>query len=229
MTHAECVAYHHQVHGEISRELPLTLRRYVQNHVFDGAFGSRGEATHSQVVARDSVSELYWDDAEGMRATFMHPHVQQKVGPDGPNFGEVLTTANLIAHEVDLSVPRPGPGDAKVLHFMRASSGIDLPTFFERWSAAHEHALRAAPAAGAAIRRAVQNRQIPDANAMLAYFGSQVSPHEGVAALWFDDAASIGVFRAYESAILEFNADPQRAFYSPRDSFFVYAREALIL
>ena len=39
MTHAEYLAYVQHVHGAISTEQPLTLRRYVQNHVFDAAFG----------------------------------------------------------------------------------------------------------------------------------------------------------------------------------------------
>jgi hypothetical protein len=132
MTHAECMAYHHQVHGRISREVPLTLRRYVQNHVFDSAFGSSRASSHEQVVARDSVSELCWDDLDGMRATFMHPDVQQKIGPDGVNFAEVSTTANLVAYEVEMPVLHPGPGDVKLMHFLRAAKGIDLPMFFDR-------------------------------------------------------------------------------------------------
>jgi hypothetical protein len=229
MTHAECVAYHHQVHGALSREVPTALRHYMQNHVFDSAFGTAAEATHGQVVARDSVAELYWDDADGMRATFGHAHVQQKVGPDGPRFSDVLSTANMVAHEVPLPVPQPGPGNAKVMHFLRAAQGVDLATFFARWTAAHSHALAQAPAAAQALRRAVQNRQIPEANPMLAYFGSRGLPHEGVAALWFDDEASIGLFRAYEAALLAFNANPAQTFYVPGESFFVYAREARIL
>jgi hypothetical protein len=229
MTHAECVAYHQQVHGAIAREQPLTLRRYVQNHVFDAAFGTRESGASQQSVARDSVTELYWDDFAGMGATFAHPFTQQRVGPDGPNFGDITTTANLVATEVELPVPHPGPGGAKVMHFLRATPGLALGTFFDLWTAAHEHALAEAPAAAAVLRRAAQNRQVPEGNQLLSYFGSSVAPFEGVGSLWFSDESSIGLFRAYEAEMLRFNAQARQAFYVPENSFFVYAREVLIL
>jgi hypothetical protein len=76
MTHAEYVAYVQHEHGAISNENPVTLRRYVQNHVFDAAFGSGAEAVHVQTVARDSVTELFWDSPQDMAATFGHEHVR---------------------------------------------------------------------------------------------------------------------------------------------------------
>lgn len=59
--------------------------------------------------------------------------------------------------------------------------------------------------------------------------GSLEAPFEGVGCLWFDDASTIGAFRAYEAALLHFNAQAHQAFYVPAKSFFVYAREVLIL
>jgi len=229
MTHAECVAYHQQVHGAIAREQPVTLRRYVQNHVFDAAYGTREDGAGQQVAARDSVTELYWDDFPGMGATFAHSYTQQKVGPDGPNFGDITTTANLVAQEVELPVPHPGLGGAKVMHFLRGAPGLALDVFVERWALAHQRALAEAPAAASAMRRAAQNRQVPEGNALLKYFGSSEAPFEGVGCLWFDDASTIGAFRAYEAALLRINAQAHQAFYLPAKSFFVYAREVLIL
>ena len=52
--------------------------------------------------------------------------------------------------------------------------------------------------------------------------------YEGVASLWFDNASTIGAFRAYERALLEINADARTAFYQPAQSFFLYATEVLI-
>lgn len=74
----------------------------------------------------------------------------------------------------------------------------------------------------------MHNRQLPEFNQMLGYFGGSDVFYEGVASLWFDDAASTGVFRAYERALLEINRDPQRAFYRPSESFFLYATEVQI-
>ena len=233
MTHAEYLAYVQQVHGAISNENPLTLRRYVQNHVFDAAFGSSAEVMHAQTVARDSVTELWWDSPQDMAANFAHEHVRTKVGPDATNFADASRTLSVVAMEAEQPVPMPGarPGacGAKVLHYLRMAQGLALPAFFERWAAAHERALAASPVAAAAVRRCVHNRQLSEFNPLLAYFGGQDGPiYEGVASLWFDDTASVGAFRAYERALLAVNAEPDAAFYQPAQSFFVYATEVPI-
>jgi len=230
MTHAEYLAYVQHVHGAISTENPVTLRRYVQNHVFDAAFGSGAEAAHSMTVARDSVTELWWDSPEDMAANLAHEHVRTKVGPDGANFGDASRTLSLVAVEAEQPVLHAGRAcGAKVLHYLRMAEGLALATFFDRWARAHEKALGAVPAAAAAIRRCVHNRQLGEFNPMLAYFGAKDVPvYEGVASLWFDDTASVGAFRAYERALLAINAEPDAAFYVPAQSFFVYATEVPI-
>lgn len=230
MTHAEYVAYVQHVHGALSRENPVTLRRYVQNHVFDSAFGSAAEPAHSMAVSRDSVTELFWDSPQDMAATFQHEHVKAKVGPDGPNFCDTSLSLSLVAAESEQPVAKPAVGSgAKVLHFLRASQGLTLPLFFERWASAHRRALQAAPAAAAAMRRCVHSRQIPDFNAMLSYFNAKDVPiYEGVASHWFDDTSHVGAFREYERALNAANAEPGTDFYQPAQSFFVYATEITI-
>jgi hypothetical protein len=230
MTHAEYLAYVQHVHGAISNENPVTLRRYVQNHVFDAAFGSGAEAVHAQTLARDSVTELFWDSPQDMAATFAHEHVRGKVGPDAANFGETSRTLSVVAVEAEQPVPHPGRATgAKVLHYLRGAAGLALPEFFARWASAHERALAAAPLAAAQLRRCVHNRQVSEFNPMLAYFGAKdVAIYEGVASVWFDDTASVGVFRAYERALLAINAEAGAAFYDPAQSFFVYATEVPI-
>lgn len=230
MTHAEYLAYIQHVHGAISNENPVALRRYVQNHVFDAAFGSASEAVHSMPVARDSVTELYWDSADDMAATFAHEHVRTKVGPDAVNFADASLSLSLVAVEAEQPVMRSERATgAKVLHYVRAAEGLALPEFFERWAQAHQRALATEPVAAAALRRCVHNRQLPDFNAMLAYFSAKDRPiYEGVSSLWFDDVSSVSAFRAYERALLEINDDPAAAFYRPSRSFFVYTTEVPI-
>jgi hypothetical protein len=227
MTHGEYLAYVQHVHGAIACENPVAMKRYVQNHVFDSAFGSSAESAHSMVAARDSVTELYWDSAEDMRATFSHEHVRTKVGPDGANFSDTSVALSMVAIEAEQAVTHPGSfGGAKVLHYLRSDAGLPLQEFFARWSQAHAYALEAAPVAGAALRRCVHNRQLPEFNPMLAYFGGRDIPiYEGVGSLYFDSAHTIGAFRAYESALLAYNADPATRFYAPEQSFFLYATE----
>lgn len=230
MTHGEYLAYVQHVHGAISNAKPLYLSRYVQNHVFDAAFGSTAEGAHSMTVARDSVTELWWDSPEDMNATFAHEYVRTKVGPDGANFGDVSRTLSLVAVEVEQPVVNPGQAcGAKVLHYLRMAAGLDLQTFFMRWAAAHERVLAENPHVAAVVRRCVHNHQLSEFNPMLAYFGAKDVPiYEGMASLWFDDTASVGMFRAYERALLAINAEPAATFYEPAQSFFVYATEVPI-
>jgi len=230
MTHAEYLAYVEHVHGAISNENPVTVRRYVQNHVFDSAFGSGAEAAHSMTVARDSVTELYWDDAQAMAATFAHEHVRTKVGPDALKFSDTSVALSVVAVESEQPVAKPSTGcGAKVLHYLRAVEGMGLPEFFTRWAKAHAMALEASPAAAAAVRRCVHNHQLPEFNSMLAYFGGKDLPiYEGVSSLWFDNVFAVGAFRDYERALLGINSDPGTAFYRPDQSFFLYATEVPI-
>lgn len=230
MTHAEFVAYVQHVHGAISNAQPLTLRRYVQNHVFDAAFGSSSDAVHAMTMARDSITELWWDSPQDMGETFAHEYVRTKVGPDAANFADASRTLSLVAVEAEQAVPHPGRATgAKVLHYLRAAAGLALPEFFARWASAHERVLAASPLAVAKLRRCVHNRQVSDFNPMLAYFGAKdVAIYEGVASLWFDDTASVAAFRDYERALLAVNAEADAAFYDPAQSFFVYATEVPI-
>lgn len=230
MTHAEYLAYIQHVHGALSNENPVALRRYVQNHVFDSAFGSAAEPSHQQRVGRDSITELAWDNEQDMVATFGHEHVRTRVGPDGQNFADVSVALSLVATEVEMPVPHAGRRQgAKVMQFVRAAEGLTLETFFERWTNAHHRALAQTSGAAQWLRRCVQNRQLPAFNEMLRYFNADgISAYEGVMSLWFDNLGCIGLFREYEQALLAINSDPASAFFQPAQSFFVYATEVPI-
>ena len=229
MTHAEYLAYIQHVHGAISNENPATLRRYVQNHVFDSAFGTTAQPAHAMVVSRDSVTELYWDSPQDMTATFQHEHVRTKVGPDGPKFADLSVSLSMVAVEAEQTVISPARSvGAKVMHFLRAAEGLRLTEFFDRWAKAHALVLERSPASAAQLRRCVHNRQLPEFNDMLSYFGGLDTYYEGVASLWFDNPTAIGAFRIYESEMHDINANPKTAFYRPDLSFFVYATEVPI-
>ncbi|NDY93891.1 EthD domain-containing protein [Ideonella livida] len=231
MTHAEFIAYIQHRHAALSREQPVRLRRYVQHHVLDAAYGRLGEPTHppAQVLARDSVTELTWDHAADMVATFQHEHVRTRVGPDGALFADMSRSLSLVAEPLEQPVPHPGWGGAKVLHVLFAAPEVSLPDFVARWEAAHRHALAQAPQAAAALRRTVHQRQLPEFNPMLAYFGGLPEHPEGVASHWFDTPAHLGAFRAYEAAFQAFNDVPGQRFFDPSRSFQLHATEWLVL
>jgi hypothetical protein len=136
----------------------------------------------------------------------------------------------MVAVEAEQKVSHPGHGDAKVMHFMRAIEGISLEEFFSRWELAHNRIIEDVPEVGRHLRQCIHNRCIDDANELLAYFQTDVSKiHEGVASIWFENATSIENFRAYEAELLKINSETEHRFYDPAESFFVHARESLVL
>lgn len=230
MTHAEYIAYVHRVHGGLAQANPLTIQRYVQNHVFDAAFGALTDATHSQVVARDSITELFWEDFSAMAQTFSHPYTRDTVGPDARHFADTRTTLSLIAEEQPLVVEAPAHAGAKVMHFLRRAPGLSQAEFLSRWTSAHVRVMKDDPVVAASVRRAVQSRQLSEGEQLLKYFGNQeVLPYEGVGSLWYDDESCVGLFRRYEAGLLRINAQADTEFYVPQASFFVCAREVQII
>ena len=239
MTHADYIAYIYRVHAKIAREVPGTLSRYIQNHVFDSAFGVKGENKFPGPEVRDSVTELFFESMEAMQANFMDPHVQQKVGPDGINFSDLTSPISLIARDVEQSVAdtnieqvaaAANAANAKVLHFLRAAPELSLEEFERRLTSAHETVLKENPVAASTVRRCVHNIQLAEANEILKYFGQQPLPvFEAMASLWFDNESCIASYRSYEQTLLKINSDPERRFYEPDQSFFLYAQEKLII
>ena len=119
MTHQEYLNYAQNVHGTLARQKPLTIRRYVQSHVFDSAFGSDVDVGYHQTFNRDSVTELFFDDFAGLVQTFSDPYVQQTVRSDGANFADLSEQFAQLMTEVPMPVARPGAGEIKVMHFIK--------------------------------------------------------------------------------------------------------------
>ena len=82
ITHAEYLAYVQHVHGAISNEQPLMLRRYVQNHI-------DGERTRPDIpttaVEIDGVAELWFDDQAALE-TAAHTPEMKALHADGAKF-----------------------------------------------------------------------------------------------------------------------------------------------
>lgn len=230
MTSAEFFAYIQNVHGSITADNPLTIHRYVQNHVYDGAFGAKSEKTHSQFPSRDCITELYFEDADALKSTFTNNYVKKVVGPDGQNFSDEANALSIVVEEYEQKVINPSKScGGKVVQFLRAKEGLELNEFFERWCRAHTQALTMSPLAAATLRRCIHQHQLPQFNEMLSYFGGKDIPiYEGAASLWYDDMSTVGAFRAYEQVLQAINDNPDTAFYQPEQSFFVYVREVPI-
>lgn len=225
MTHAEYLHYLEHVHGAISREKPVGVVRYIQSHVFDGAYGADGDAGYC-VPFRDSVTELYFKDVPSLIQTFTDPCVQQKVAADGANFADFTEQLAQLMAEQELPVPSPGTGAIKVMQFVKKSPELSLEDFFSRWSDAHEAEIGASEFLPL-VRRCVQSRYIPDGDRITAHFGPKVDRYEGCMSFWLEDESAIAAFRNYQRGMEKRSANGA-TFMDPRTSFFVCAREVSI-
>ncbi|MEV7731782.1 EthD domain-containing protein [Streptomyces sp. NPDC088921] len=227
MTHTEYADYVREVHGGIAVAKKMALRKYVQNHVFDSAYGAIGDTGYQVKLPRDSVTELYFDNLDSMAQTFSDPYTRDVVGPDGVNFSDLPASLSVLVEEHRTEVPQPGPGTVKVLYFLKAAEGMEPEAFQQRWQQAHGDVLADASGPARYLRGYEWNPAVPS-DGMTEYFGGSEQPaYEAYAALWFDDEEAVEGFRAYEEALAK-HAEKQGAFHQPSLSFFLLTREVVI-
>ncbi|RPE46665.1 EthD domain-containing protein [Streptomyces sp. Ag109_O5-1] len=228
MTHAEYADYVREVHGGIAVANKLTLRKYVQNHVFDSAYGALGDTGYQVTLPRDSVTELYFDSLETMGQTFTDPYTREVVGPDGVNFSDLPAALSLLVAEERAEVPQPGPGAVKVLYFFKAAEGMEPSVFQERRQHAHEEVLADPSGAVARHLRGYEWNPALPAGDDGGYFGGSGQPaYEGYATLWFDEGEAVAGIRAYEAGLAR-HTQEHGAFHLPSLSFFLLTREIVI-
>ena len=228
MTQHEYFSYIRDVHGALARAKPLAIRRYVQNHVVDSAYGAEGDPAYQGLFHRDSVTELYFDDVEGMLRSFTDAYVRDVVGPDGANFSDMSTALAMLARDVELDVPAPADAPVKMMYFLRKPDALTSERFAGELRLAVDAALRRTPQAAAAVRRAVLTLAIPDETGLMAYFGAKDLPgYDAVVSLWFDEGGALPAFRAWQKAFLGANVQP--AFHLPSQAFVLVVREVDII
>jgi hypothetical protein len=227
MTQQEYFSYIRDVHGGLARANPLAIRRYVQNHVGDSAYGAEGDAAYQSLFHRDSVTELYFDSVGDMLRTFTDPYVREVVGPDGVNFSDMSTALAMLARDVELGVAAPGGAAVKMMYFLRKPAALTPELFAGQLRSAVEAALDGAPQA-AAVRRAVLTLAIPDETGLMAYFGAKDMPaYDAVVNLWFDEGDALPAFRAWQKCFL---AGPgQASLHMPSQAFVLLVREVEII
>ncbi|WP_133916391.1 EthD domain-containing protein [Streptomyces sp. NBC_00582] len=239
MTHAEYLDYIVNVHAKLAPPAPAPgseaavpagpppMGRYIQNHVFDSAYGATGDDGYQVTMPRDSVTELSFNDVESMRKVFESPFTRDVVGPDGANFSDLPAAVSLLVEETRTGRAAPSDTDVKVLHFLGAGEGLSAEEVQERWLRAHQDVLAADPELAAALRGHEWNTVIPG-QGMTGYFGGAELPeYVAYSALWFDESEALPLFRRYAAGIAE-HQDKHGTFYRPSLSFFLLCREVVI-
>lgn len=227
MTRAEFLNYIEHQHGEIARAKPLGVKRYVQNHVIDSAFGVDSDNAYTQTFHRDSVTELFFDDMSGLIQTFSDSYTQQTVGPDAKNFADLSRQAAQLMDEVEISSAGSAPLKWKAIIFLKKNPAVQLDAFFAAWDSAHDIIASQHPDFQSALRRHVHSRYLPEGDRVTSYFGPDVAVYEGTSSLWFEHEADLSVFRQYQRSLFQRLSDEGVVLSS--ESFFVYVNEVVIL
>jgi uncharacterized protein (TIGR02118 family) len=145
-------------------------RRYIQSHRVHELGGSG---------IYDGVAEVWWDDQDAMitvgRAT------GRQFRADEPNFIDMTRVESLATNDtVIMDHPSPEHGGVKGVFIVKRRAGLTLASFRKQWRERHAPAVLKAPG----VRGYVQALTL-DA----AYTWAEPR-WDGVAHLWFDDAAA---------------------------------------
>lgn len=227
MTHSEYAAYLRDVHGALSVTENGTVRKYIQNHVFDSAYGATGDNGYQVMLPRDSVTELCFDDREAMMRNLADPYSREVVMADGANFNDFTSALSLLVEEKEHEAPDAGSEAVKVLLFLKAAEGVAPQEFQERWRKAHDEVVADAAGPAKALRGHEWNTAV-SVDGLGDLFGASKQPsYEAYSALWFDEADALPAFRAYREALTD-AAEKQGPFHQPSLSFFLLSREIVI-
>lgn len=227
MTHAEFLKYIEHQHGKIAQAKPLGVKRYVQNHVIDSAFGVDSDISYTQTFHRDSITELFFDNMSDLIQTFSDPYTQQTTGPDAKNFADLSNQAAQLMDEVEISNAGTASLKCKAIIFLKKNPTVQLDTFFTAWDSAHETIASKNPNFQNALRRHVRSRYLPEGDRVTSYFGPNVAVYEGTSSMWFENEADLSIFRQYQKSLFQQLSDEGVALSS--ESFFVYVKEVVIL
>ena len=159
MTHAQYARYAKDNHARLvlgTEPVSRYLTAYVQQHVFDAAYGVNAPAWRY-----DSVSHIYARSAADMHAATATREYREIIAPDEPSFADSRSASFTMLEELPLALPVRGYSSLRLLHYGCASDDGAAATFAGQWTAAHEAVLAHSPRLLHSVRRAVLNRALP--------------------------------------------------------------------
>ncbi len=227
-------------HGGIARLNRQHIRAYIQNHVFDSAFGTLADGTYHQIANRDAVVELCFDNFRDMITT-LEPADPDPASDDGKFFADEPNSITVMAEEEEIPVSNPLPtfnpglgliknvGALKVLQFIMRDESVYPEDYARRWREAHDEALENAPYAKSQLRRCVANKRLRlnDNDAAARKHFKMVNPpiYDMVVTHWYDTLEQAGAFREYSEALQA----STRKFADWSRSFFLFTKQIVII
>ncbi|MCP3807824.1 EthD domain-containing protein [Paenibacillus sp. Lou8.1] len=227
MTHEEYVNWVKHIHGhQITCSNPLTIKKYYQNYVYDGAYGQKSDAQdgYQCVYSKDSVTELYFDDEEDMMKTFTDPYCLSTVVPDGANFADLTKNLPFIVMEQEIEVPNPTEGGFKVFYFVKRADKLTRDEFMKKYLKAHNEIVSGNEQITKQLRRCINNIQIELSGDGNIFKANGMPTVDGIFVMYFD---SVQAFRVYERAMASY-AENDGMFINQSKSYFLYTDELII-
>ncbi len=172
MTHAQYSRYVRDNHARLvlgTEAVSRHMAAYVQQHVYDGSYGSDAPAWRY-----DSVSHIYAPSFEEQMAATATREYKEIIAPDEARFADQRTPLFLRFEETPLPLPLRGASSLRLLHYLRAKVGVDTTDLHAKWVEAHESLLAKAPSLFNGVRRAVLNKSLPMPGATAPAYSAMV-------------------------------------------------------
>ena len=160
MTVAQLHRYMEAVHGAmvvrfIAEAPDETPRRYVQNHVFDATFRVPGATPDPFSVARDFVTQVWFDHPAQAAASLQAPLYREHLQPDEDRFVDQPSVARLAVAERMLFGGAAAGAKTKLFLLWQRAPGVPADTLAAATEAAWQPLLQ--QAAGHGLARLVRN------------------------------------------------------------------------
>jgi uncharacterized protein (TIGR02118 family) len=169
----EFQAYWRARHPDVVTKLP-GVRRYVQSHTRTAVYQD-GEPVY------DGIAEVWFQNTAAMHALRGTPELEA-VQADEARFIDRSTMGLIIADDHVIKDDPTPAGAAKGVGFARRKSGMSVEAFQSHWRQVHGPLGASVPG----LRRYVQSH-----TRLSAYDRGRDPAWDGVALIWFDDAAAL--------------------------------------
>ena len=217
LTHAEFCSYAVDVHAPKILAGPELPKRYVQNHVCDGSYGT--------VRKRDSVIELWFDDIEAFHRATGSNYYREVIEPDEHNLGDHSDAVLMLAREEIIEAPQPRHGGRKVLCFLKRDPRLSREAFTEAWQAMAPPVIPGG--CGLVHTFPLTPEPVPAGGDVLGG-GRLANEYDGIATHWVDAGATRALSHlrdAYTGTRQENGGE----LIDPTTSFFVEADEVVLI
>lgn len=194
LTHAQYSRYVRDNHARLvlgTEPVARHMVAYIQQHVYDGSYGPDAPS-----YRYDSVSHIYATSFEEQMAATSTREYKEIIAPDEARFADQRSPMFLRLEEAPLPLPLAGASTLRLLHYLRAKTGVNSADLQASWVMAHESLLAEAPSLFDGVRRAVLNHSVPMP-------GAPSPAYSGMAELGFLQAKDEAAMEEYVQRIEE--------------------------